>query len=256
MSRTKKTAKNTIVGLICTGVNYILSFVLRAEFIKLLGLEYSGVNSLFTDILKILNLADLGFNNAILFKLYKTIADNDNDATEMYLTVYRKICYAVGTIVGIAGLLLIPFLDGFIKEAPSFPEPLWSLYILVLASSVASHFINFRSILLIAKQDRYVSTIIQYICFFLKNALQIIVLILCRNIYLYLVVGLVSTVIEGILLGIVTHRKYHLSWNSKRKIPKNEIKDISKDIGALAIFKFCRTLNVTIDTFLISISPS
>ena len=252
MSRTKNTARNTIVGVACTGISYLLSFVLQAIFIRLMGLEYSGVNSLFGDILKILNIADLGFNNAILFKLYKTISDGDDKKTEMYLSTYRKICYAVGGVVGIAGVCCIPFLDSMVKEKPSFPEPLWSIYLFILASSVINHFINYRSILLIAKQDRYITTIIEYFSIFLKHALQIVVLLVYKNIYLYLAVGIFAICVRGVLLGIISNKKYHLSWHSKDKITKDETKDITKDVGALAVFKFCRTINVTLDTLLIS----
>lgn len=252
MSRTKKTIKNTLVGLICTGISYILSFILQALFIRLLGLEYSGINTLFSDILKILNLAEMGFNNAILFKLYQTIAKGDNDATEMYLTAYKKICYLVGTVVGLVGLCFVPFLDYFVKEQPTFSEPLWAIYIIVLGTGVANHFINYKNILLIAKQDRYISTLIEYGCIFSKHALQIIVLVFFKNIYLYLLVALVMTIIQGISVGIISKRRYKLSWSSKKHLAKAERIDISKDVGALAIFKFCRTLNVTIDTLLIS----
>lgn len=252
MSRTKKTAINTSVGLICTGISYLLSFGLQAIFIRLLGLEYSGINSLFSDILKILNLADLGFNNAILFKLYKSIANKDDETTEMYLALYRRICYAVGTIVGVLGVCCIPFLDSFVKDAPKFPEPLWSLYIIILLSSVVSHFINYRGVLIIAKQERYIGIIIQYICIFLKHGLQIIFLLLFKNIYLYLLTDLFTTLLQGILSGIVTHKRYHLSWHSKKRVSSDEKHDITKDIGALAVFKFCRTINSTLDTFLIS----
>ena len=252
MSRTVKTAKNTIVGFVCTGISYILSFVLRALFIRLLGLEYAGVNTLFSDILKILNLADLGFNNAILFKLYKSIAKGDNAATEMYLALYRKICYGVGSIVAIAGVCCIPFLNHFVSEQPSFSEPLWSLYIIILANSVATHFINYKSILFIAEQDRYVSTLIEYFCIFLKHALQIVVLLILKNIYLYYILELVSTLLQGIISGVVSRKKYHLSWRSDRKPTRKETKEITKDVGALTVFKLCRTLNATLDTFLIS----
>ena len=252
MSRTKNTARNTIVGIACTGISYVLSFVLQAIFIRLMGLEYSGVNSLFLGILKILNIADLGFNNAILFKLYKTIADGDDKKTEMYLSTYRKICYTVGTFVAIVGLCCIPFLNSFVSEKPSFSEPLWTIYLFVLGSSVASHFINYRNILLIAKQDRYIATIIDYISIFFKHAMQIVVLLVYKNIYLYLAIDIISVLLRGLLYGIVSNKKYHLSWHSDKKITKEETKDLTKDVGALAVFKFCRTINATLDTLMIS----
>ena len=252
MSRTKKTAKNTIVGLLCTSVSYLLSFVLRALFIRLLGLEYAGVNTLFSDILNILNLADLGFNNAILFRLYKTISDGDNRATELYLTLYRKICYAISLVVGVAGICLIPFLGNLISKAPSFSEPLWTIYIIILANSVINHVVNYKSVLLIAKQDRYISTIIQYACVLLRNVLQILTLVLFESIYFYLCVMLVTTLLQGVVTGIVSKKRYGMSWRSKDKVPKEEAQSITKDVSSLSVYKICRTIDATIDTFLIS----
>ena len=252
MSRTQKTAVNAVVGLCCSVLSSVLSFVLRAVFIGLLGLEYAGINSLFTDVLSILNLADLGFNNAILFRLYRTIADRDDAATEKYLTLYRKICYGVGLIVGLVGLCCIPFLKHLIHDSPSFPEPLWSLFVIILATSVLNHLFSYRSILLIARQDRYIATIIQYGCMFLRNGLQLLALLAFENIYLYLLVSFFTVLLQGILSGLVSNKRYHLSWRSKERISREEATVLSKDVGALSVYKLCRTLDASIDTFLIS----
>lgn len=252
MSRTGKTAINTVTGLICTIISSILSFVLQAVFIRLLGLEYAGINSLFTDILSVLNLADLGFSNAILFRLYKSISDRDDRGTEMYLTLYRKICYIVAALVGVAGLCCIPFLRNLVNEAPTFSEPLWTLYVIILATSVANHLVNYKSILLIAKQDRFISTIIQYGCIFLRNGLQIVSIAAFHSIYLYLAISLLTTLIQGFATGLVSKKKYHLSWQSKQKVPREDARSIKKDVGALSVYKLCRTLDATVDTFLIS----
>ena len=252
MSRTQKTAVNSVVGLCCSVLSSVLSFALRAVFIDLLGLEYAGVNSLFTDVLSVLNLADLGFNNAILFCLYRTIADKDDSATEKYLTLYRKICYGVGLIVGFAGMCCIPFLNHLVHDAPSFREPLWSLFVIILATSVLNHLVNYRSVLLIAKQDRYIATIIQYVCIFLRNGLQILVLFVFKNIYLYLLVSFFTVLLQGILSGLASNKRYHLSWRSKERISREEAIVLTKDVGALSVYKLCRTLDASIDTFLIS----
>ena len=215
MTRTNKTAINSLVGLTCSVINSILSFVLRALFIDLLGLEYAGVNTLFLDILNVLNLADVGFNNAILFRLYRTISKGDNEGTELYLTLYKKICYVVGFVVGAVGLCLIPFLENFINSPPTFEEPLWSLYVIVLANGVTNHVINYKSILLIAKQERYLFIIIQYACIFLRNALQIVTLLLFKSIYIYLLTSLATTLAQGAVTGIISNRMYLLSLRSR-----------------------------------------
>lgn len=252
MSRTKKSVVNSTVGILCTLISSILSFVLQAVFIRLLGLEYSGINGLFTDILKILNLADLGMSNAILFRLYKHIADNNQIEIEKLLNFYRKICYLTGTIILVVGLCFIPFLNFFVKEAPSFPESLWSLYTIVLSTSVITHFYSYKSILIIAKQDRYIHTIINYSTIFVKHGLQILVLCLFKNIYLYLLIALLTSILSGIVTGVVSKQKYKHTYTSKETLTKNEKRSLFKDVGALSVYKLCRTLDATVDTFLIS----
>lgn len=252
MSRTKKVLINSTTGVVFSMISSLLSFVLQAVFIRLLGLEYSGINTLFSSILQILNLADMGIGNAILFRLYKTIADHDTAGTEKFLAVYKKVCYGIGSFVGVAGIAFIPFLTHFVKEQPVFSEPLWSLYIIIIATSVAAHLIDYRSILFIAHQDRYIAIFVQYMCIFLKHGLQIAMLAIFKNIYYYLLVSLFTTVLQGIINKIISEKKYHLSWNSEASLSKDERQDIAKDVGSLAVYKFCRTLDATIDTFLIS----
>lgn len=252
MSRTKKSAINSVVGIACSLISSILSFVLQAVFIRLLGLEYSGVNGLFTDILKILNLAELGINNAILFRLYKQIAENNKFEIEKILNFYRKFSLFIGFIILVVGLGFVPFLHLFVKEAPTFPESLWSLYLIVLATSVATQFLQYRSILILAKQDRYIYTIINYSTIFIKHGLQILVLWLFKDIYLYLLIALVTSVLSGIVMGAVSKRRYSHSFVSTEKLSKPEKKELLKDLGSLSVYKLCRTLDATIDTFLIS----
>lgn len=252
MNRTRKSLINTGVGFFCTVLSSLLSFVLQALFIRLLGLEYSGINSLFNDILKMLNIVDMGISNAVLFRLYKTIATQDSSRTEMYMTAYRKVCQYIGFIVGLVGLAFIPFLEFFIKEKPMFTEPLWSLYIIVLGTSVISHIVDYKNVLFIAHQDRYYATIIEYCSLFLRNGLQIVALAVFKSIYLYLLASVFTTALRGLISGILSWRKYHLSWNTKTRLLREEKEDMFKDVGTLAVYKFCRTLHVTIDTFLIS----
>ena len=252
MSRTKKSAVNSVVGIVCMLISSLLSFALQGIFIRLLGLEYSGVNGLFTDILKILNLAELGINNAIFFRLYKHIADNDQTAIEKVLSFYRKFSYAVGLIILVVGLGFVPFLHLFVKEVPTFPESLWSLYLIVLLTSVVTQFNHYKSVLILAKQDRYVYSIITYLIIFLKHALQILVLWLFKNIYLYLFVPLFTAILSGIVMGAVSKHRYSHSFVSKEKLTKEERKEFTKDAGVLSVYKLCRTLDATVDTFLIS----
>lgn len=250
--RTKKSALNSTVGILFAVAHSLLTFVLKAVFIRLLGLEYAGINSLFSSILNLLNIADLGISNAILFRLYKKIAEDDDDGICLILTTYKRICYIVAGIIGIGGLCCIPFLDHLVKETPSFPEPLWSLFIIVLANSVVTHAFNFTGQMLTAKQENFIKTIVQYVCKFLTGGLQLLVLFLYKDIYLYLGVNLFISIVRNIIYATITRKRYNARWNSKQRLDKKERVSLLKDTGSLAVYKLCRTLDATIDTLLIS----
>jgi len=252
VSRTQKSAKNGIVGIAFAIISSLLSFLLNAVFIRLLGLEYAGINSLFTSILNILNIADLGICNAILFRLYKKIQDRDDDGICLMLTVYKRICYFVAGVILISGLCCLPFLDELIKDKPSFPEPLWILFLIVLSTSIVTHIFDYTRQILIANQDQYLSTIINYVFKYAISGFQLLVLLLYKDIYLYLLVSLVISVIKFSVYAFISHRKYNAHWNSKLHLSKEQRTDLLKDTGSLAIFKFCRTLDASIDTLLIS----
>ena len=252
MSRTSKTATNIIVGIGFNVLSSLANFVLQAVFIRLLGLEYSGINGLFTQIISVLNLADLGFNNAILFRLYKSISDKDTERTEMLLAMYKKVCLGVSIFVLLAGMCCIPFLDLLVKEVPSFPESLWSLFIIVLATNSVTQYMSYTSIYIVAKQDRYTVTIVNYSCTFASHILQILLLLVYKNIYLYLLVKLALSIVSGLILKYISKNRYGTKWHSDNGLSGTERNEFIKDIGALSVYKLCRTIDASVDIFIIS----
>ena len=253
MSRTQKTSINSAVGIGGSLINSLLSFVLQAVFIRLLGLEYSGINSLFTNILNILNIAELGVSNAILFRLYATIAQKDKKATEVLLAEYKRICYLISGLILLGGAACVPFLGDMVNGgAPDFPESLTVLFGIVLLTSVSNQFLDYKKIILIAHQDRFIVTITTYSCTFVCHALQIVTLLFFKNIYVYLLCKLFTTCANGLLCGWISEKQYQIHWREKNTLSKHERKGIVKDAGTLAVYKVCRTVDASIDTFLIS----
>ena len=110
MSRTKNAARNMLFGFINKIIVLLFSFIVRAIIIKTLGSEYLGLNSLFTSILQVLNLAELGFNSAVVYSMYKPIAENDKVTICALMNLYKKIYRIIGIIVMSVGLLLLPFI--------------------------------------------------------------------------------------------------------------------------------------------------
>ena len=143
-SRTKNSAINASVATISKVIYTIISFVCRTVFIKTLGTEYLGVNGLFTNILTILSFAELGIGNAIIFKLYKPIAEDNQERVKTLLHFYKRAYAAIGTFMLVAGILLIPFLGSIVKDTPNITESITIIYILFLLNTSISYFFTYK----------------------------------------------------------------------------------------------------------------
>lgn len=140
-SRKKNVIKNMFVGTLFQLISLLMGFVNRTFFIKLLNEEYLGVNSLFTNILTILSFAELGIGNAIVFNLYKPLAQNDEEQVTLLMKFYRDTYSLIGIVILIAGLILVPFLPYLIESMPNIKENIYLIYILFLLDTVGFVFL-------------------------------------------------------------------------------------------------------------------
>ena len=132
--------KNLIFGAINKGIILILPFIVRAVINTKLSSEYLGLNSLFSSILTVLNLSELGFSSAIVYHMYQPAAENDTDRICALLNLYRKIYAIVGIIVLILGLAIIPLLPHFVNGLYPKEINLTGIYLIFLADTVISYF--------------------------------------------------------------------------------------------------------------------
>ena len=161
-SRTEYSLLNIFTGVSGYFLNTILGFVCRMVFVQCLSADYLGVNGLFTNILTMLSLAELGVGSAIVFALYKPLAENDEEKIASLMKVYATAYRTIGVLIGVVGLVLMPFIDLIIQEQPNISESIYLLYTLNLFNTASSYFFSYRSSLLIAAQRNYIVSGINY----------------------------------------------------------------------------------------------
>ncbi|MCH5142258.1 MAG: hypothetical protein J1G07_00885 [Clostridiales bacterium] len=237
-TRTKKSIKNTLVGLVGLVLSLIASFVSRSVFIDILGKSYNGVNGLFANILQMLNMAELGFAAAIAYSLYKPIQEGDERATSAIMNFFAKVYRCIALIVGIAGALCIPFLQYLIAENLSkLPFTLLELklyFAMYLANTVCSYLIAYKRTLIRADQNAYIISTVDYSSNIIMNILQIVLLYLTKNFYLYLAIMIARTVLSNLILDIIARKKYaYLKTYAKEKILPAESKKIVDNVKVL-----------------------
>ena len=252
MSRTKNAAKNIFFGFINKIIVLFFPFIIRAIIIKKLGSEYLGLNSLFTSILSVLNLAELGFSSAIVYSMYKPIAEKDSKTICALMNIYKKIYRIIGIIIIIIGIILLPFIKVFIKGDYPSNINIYILYLIYLINTGITYFLfAYKSALLTAHQRSDITSNVQTITYILQYSLQIIIIIILKDYYLFALIQILTTILNNLLVMIITKRKYP-DYVCNGKINNKIKKDLKKRVTGLMINRICQTTRNSLDSICIS----
>ena len=176
-SRTEYSILNIMTGLGGYAINTILGLICRMVFTRTLSADYLGVNGLFTNILTMLSLAELGIGSAIVYALYKPLAENDEDTVASLVKFYGSCYKAIGIVVAVVGIILMPFLNILITEQPAIKENLYVIYALYLFNTASTYFFSYRSSLITAAQQNYIVVGVNYLITIIQSIIQMIWLI-------------------------------------------------------------------------------
>lgn len=250
--RTKSSAKNLIVALIGQAFGLVISFVARIIFVKILSAEYLGLNGLFTNLLTMLSLVELGVGSALVYSLYEPLATNNQEKIKSLMALYKKAYNIIGGIILILGILFLPFYRYLISEVPNISY-LDFIYLLFVLNTAVSYFYSYKRSLIICDQKRYIATIYRYGFYFLLNVVQIIILFLTKNYILYLICQVAFTWIENVCISIKANKMYpYLKDKKVKPLDKKELNTISKNVKAMLFHKVGGVVVNSTDNILIS----
>ena len=252
-SRIRNSFFNLISGFLSRIIGMLSAFVVRTVFIKCLNEDYLSINGLYSSILVMLSLAELGFGTAIVFNMYKPLAKNDTEKINKLMYLYKKVYTIIGGVILIIGLCLVPFLDILVKDAPNI-SGLKFYYLLFLLNSVVSYwFFAYKNSLLQADQKSYIVN--NYITIFniIKSLAQICLLIIFHNYTLYLFTQIVCTIGQNIFISLRVDKMYDfLKEKPSSKLSKKETKEIFKNVKALTLSKISHVILNSTDNIIIS----
>lgn len=237
-SRTSNTVKNLVTGFGSQILSTILRFIVRTAFISTLGKEYLGISGLFSDLLSMLSLTELGFDIAINYRLYKPLAEKDEKRVRILVKFYKQAYRVIGGIILAIGLCFIPLLPFLIKDYDSLATlginatVIFILYLLQTASTYL--FFAYRTAVMKANQKKYVMEVIGYFLTIISNVSQIITLYTTHSFIAYTIVSFIFVIIIN-MSGALISTKYYPQYfiEETESITKEERKDLLKDCGAL-----------------------
>lgn len=251
--RVRNALVNTIAGGLGTLLAGVLQFVSRIVFIRFLSDEYLGISSLFTNILSILSLAELGIGTAICYSLYRPLAEGDRETIKAIMRFFRRTYLLIGLVVFAIGLLLLPFLPYLMTGTTDLVD-VRLVYLLYVLQSVFSYwFWAYKGILLQADQKLYLSKFYFVISNVTVTVLQLILLAVFRDFLLYSAVGLCAAVLTNLLTARTVDRQYpYLKEKTVRVLEKEEKRHILKDVLGMSLFKINTTVVNSTDNIVIS----
>lgn len=252
MGRTQNATRNMIFGIILKIYQILVPFLMRTAMIYLLGVEYLGLNSLFTSVLQVLNLAELGVGSAMVYTMYKPIADNDTGTICALLGLYKKYYFLIGLVIAVIGTVLTPFMPKLVNGELPNGLNIYMLYLLNLFATVMSYWLfAYKNSLLQAHQRSDVASKVALFTNTIQYVLQLLTLWIFHNYYIYVIIMLASQALTNIITAVVATKMYPM-YVPKGKLPLIEIAQINQRIKDLFTAKLGATVVNSADTIVIS----
>ena len=256
-SRTNNSVLNIITGIGGQMCTIILKFVVRTVFIHALGKSYLGINGLFSNVLTLLSLTELGFDTAINFKLYKPLADGDDKRVRVLMKFYKQAYRVIGMVILILGICLIPVLPYIIKDYDTMAIlgiNAVLIFLLHIGRTVCSYwFFAYRAAILKANQKKYIIDIVEFFANIATSVAKIIVLVFFKDFVLYTSTVIVFNVLQNCVNAYIVKRKYPQFFDKEEEnLSRSEIIDMMKDCAALFVYKINNVVVKATDNIVIS----
>lgn len=237
-SRLKNSALNLATGLMGRMLTIILNFAVRTIFIHCLDEAYLSVNGLYSNILTVLSLAELGFGSAMVYRMYEPMAKHDYKKVAELLSFYKRIYFVVGMTIVAMGLCVIPFMDDIIKDKPDVPCLTLYYIIFLLNSGLSYCFAACKGTLFSADQKEYIQTNVRNVVAIIQAVLQVLLLLLFRAYLCYLLIQLAGTICVNVCVAYLAKKRYPevLSYKNRR-LSGDEKLQLLKDTEALFLTK-------------------
>lgn len=252
-SRINNSIKNGTAAMACQLVSIILSFICRSVFIYILGNEFLGVNGLFSNVLSVLSLSEMGIGTAIVFNMYKAVAQNDEEKINCLMSFYAKVYKIIGLVILIVGVLCSFFIEYLIKDNIFEVRFLRMAFLLQVINNAVSYFWSYRSCILFAYQKDWICKLTSMIVLIVGNVIQIIGLLVIGNYMVYLVIQILITIMNNFTQYVIAKKMYpKVEISYKNRLPKEVLQDIVLRVKALIIHSVSSALNFGTDNIIIS----
>ncbi len=253
-NRTSNLIRTSFWGASKSVLDIILGFVYRTVFIYVLSAEYLGLNGLFSDILQVLSLAELGITTAIVYRFYKPISTGDFLQVGKLMNYLKKVYRYIAIIILGTGLALMPFIDFFINDSANIPSDvnIYYIYLLFLLNTVSSYLFAYRQTIFSADQRGYLVAAVGLITSIVRYSVQVAILFLFMDYSATLLASVIITIVSNFLLSSWAVKKYRDVFDVQVDLSREEKNEIINDTKAVMFHKVGATVKLSTDSIVLS----
>ena len=251
MRQNKLAIRNAISGTLMQLIKILLNFIVRTAFIYTLGEQAVGLNGLFTNILSILSLTELGFGAAVVTHMYKPLAQNDKKRIVELMRIYRTIYLFVGFAIVMIGMIILPLLPALTKTYTGELN-VQILFVLYLLNVALTYFMGYKTSILNADQLGYIVSNSFAVMLIVQSLFQIALLVIFQSFYAYLIVAIAATILQNIYIWHVVNNRYPYVAHIKRIASFKDLRSVMDYVKPLLVYQISGVINTSTDSIVIS----
>ncbi|MGN0361448.1 MAG: oligosaccharide flippase family protein [Bilifractor sp.] len=236
-TRAEYSLKNASVAMAAQVLAIFSGFLTRVVLTRVMSADYVGINGLFTNILGALTLSELGIDTALVYALYRPVAESDTEKQQALMQLYSRVYPAISGIVLGIGIAMYPLLRLLMRTMPDV-DHLLLIYVLYLFNTVSTYVLAYRGMMFLATQENYLNNYFTSGFLVIQDVLQIIFLVRTRNYILFLLVQITCNLAKNAAVNWFAGKKYSFLRNRKhRAISSDEKHNLLKNTRAMLIHK-------------------
>lgn len=252
MSRARNSLRNAGASFASQLISALLRFACRTAFLYTLGAEYLGIPALYTNVITLLSVSELGFSTVITFHLYQPLAKGDHAMVRALMAFYRKVYRVVGLVVLVLGLCLMPALPHLMTGVTDKVN-IYLYYLIYLAQTVVSYlFFAYKSVLLVADQKKYLVDGAFCLVQVIFCGLQIAALVLLRSFLWYTLLSVAATAVQNMAAALLTARRYPWLQGEEATLDAPAKRNLFKAAYAMFLQRISVVIGTATDNLIIS----
>ena len=248
----RKSALNVYSSLASRIILLIAALYVRRLLIRFIGSDVNGLNYLYTSIIGMLSVAELGVGSAIVFSMYVPIVAGDTRKVSALYCLYGRLYRIIGCVIFAGGLVTMCFLPKLIGDYESLSVNVYSTFLLTLISVVVSYLYSAKTSLIEAHKDNYITTSILTFSRLIRYGLQIAAILIWRSYTIYLFCQILDTLIVWMLTEAAVRRRFSDIISMKESADSQTLSEVSRNVRAMFMHRIGTIMVSTMDSLIIS----